>query len=877
MICKNCGNEIPDGSSCCQFCNAMVENNVSAQNYADPSLVGATSKPKGKAKKGVLAVVASILAIAVIGCGSVVAINKFQNNSKLSDSKQHSKADKDDDKKKDEDEDDDKDYDLTLSMDDKIPHATKDTEETSAPDETTEPVSQPAVSEVSTVDVPEGAASWTVLVYMDGSNLESGSGIGSYVMSRMDDMVSTDNVNVIVQTGGTSNWLNDEDSYFANDAVSSVNIPSDALGRYQIKNSEVIDLGSAPLASMGDASTLSDFITYGKENFPAQKYMLVLWDHGYVEPYGNLESDDIFYQDDFGNVYYYKDIPADAYVTNDCITLDELGKALNDGSVHFEVLTFNTCLSSSIEIASIVAPYANYMVASEESIPAMVGIPEEYITYLNQNPNCTGADVGSFICQAYSQALNAIINQTNYDEQGGGMFSKSTMAVINLSSIPQMQDYYDEVMKHVYYSIYDMETYTGFLNAASKCENYGSEGNVEGNLVDLKSFLVKAAPYLSDTDADEKLVELIDNNILAMNGPARMNSYGLSFFFPSYNYINNVKAVVEGQLVAAGYSYTQDQLDQIVGAVVSDSLNGYIDNIDNNGEYFWYAKYLDYRFEGYWKAPDAVYDLVNNYVDDDHKDDVVIDSNGYTIKYDTKLDTDGKFHLDISEGAEAVVSVEMNFILEVDNEDKQSEDAFDSIYTYFGATERGVVGDYANGSFFNALVCEWYFFGQYPVPVYQIESSDNQTIYGFRATVNGEDVVICFAHNKVADDCRILYACRLDENEGVASNDLFYLQDGDIIEVLFFTYAVGGVLDDYLLIRPFYTVEYEADMNIKISRTYGSTTTASYLMNYTITDAFGNVYYTDFVKYTVVNGVMVSAEEVFDVPEAVCAELYELV
>lgn len=890
MICKNCGRQVPEGASFCEFCNSLVAESVqevitdttsevvtNAEVIAPYDLSEVKTKPKRKPLKVVLAVFAAILGIAIVAYGSVIAYSRYQDST--SSSKHHSKKHDDDG------------VGLALNIIKPTETAeTTDTVETTAiettPVETTEVVTttetEPTVTEVvnTTEVLPEGASSWTVLVYMDGSNLESGSGIGSYVISRMDDMVSSDNVNVIVQTGGTSKWFNDEDDYFANDAVSKVDIPSDALGRYQIKNSEVIDLGSVPLDSMGKASTLSDFISWGKANYPAQKYMLVLWNHGYVEPYGNLESDDIFYMDEAGNVYYYEDVPRDAYVTNDCITLDELSKALNDGGVHFEVVTFNTCLSSSMEIASAVAPYANYMVASQESIPAMIGIPEEYISYLNQNPNCTGEDVGTFICQIYSQALDTVINQTNYDEQNGGMFSNSTMALINLNSFGEMQTCFNDVMKYLYFSTYDLEAYSGFINAASKCENYGSDGNVEGNLIDLKSFLLKSAPYLTETDSDEKLIKLIEENILAMNGPSRVNSYGISFFFPSYNYITNLKASVEGELVAGNYSYTEDQLNLIVEQFAARSFEGYVDNIDLNDEYFWYAGYLGYRFNDYWTPADDVYNLINNY-DDSHSGDVVVDSKDFEVKYETKLDEEGRLHLSITEGAEAVVSVEMNLVLQLDPDADDDTPVYEAFYTYFGATERGVDSDYNSGEFYNTFACEWYYFGQYPVPVYRVESSDNQTIYGFRAQINGEDVIICFVHDKVTDRCKILYACRIDETDGVASNDIFHIKEGDIIDVYFFSYSSGDpsiyALGEYLYIRKFYTVEYSDDFDIRIQKTYGASTNAKYLMNYTITDAFGNVYYTDFVQYNIVMGAITGAEIAKDVPEEVCNELFELV
>lgn len=852
-------------------------------------------------------------------------------------------------------------------------------------------------------EVPDAASSWTVLVYMCGSNLESGNGFGSYVMNRMNDMESSDNVNVIVETGGTEQWVN-KTAKTSDEALAKVDIPADALGRYQIKKDEVIDLGSVELDSMGKSSTLSDFISWGKENYPAKKYMLVLWNHGYVEPYGNLEADDIFYKDVDGNVIYYQDVPEDAYLENDCIDLDELSQALKDGGTHFESIVFNTCLSSSLEIAKSVAPYANYMVSSEESIPCAIGIPEQYIAYLNANPDCSGKDVGKFICEMYSSALLEVIDIIGSDSTNAGNFTKATMACIDLSAVDEMWTCYTDITKHLYYSIYDMDSYTGFLNASANCENYGSSANVEGNLIDLKAFLMNASNYLTDTDSDEKLISLIDENIIAMNGPARSNSYGMSIYFPSYNYLFNYRASLEGELIANNIPYTEEQLDEFIKLTIKDVFDGYINNIDNYDEYFWYAAYLDYRLGEYWGPEKDVQSLIDGYVEPVKPEPTpevtpeptpevtpevtpepteteptettpaetepvettveteptetepvettteptettpaetepvetepsettveptetketepsetepvetepvettaepeptaeptdapkptnkptptnnpsghgVIDQAKFKMEYETWVGDDGNFHLNITKGGEAVISVRQNLTmkLEADN-----QDLCNFYYNYFGSTNRGMVKD-ENGEYYNESPLDWFYFGSYPVPAYTIEHTDTQSIYGFRAEVNEEKCIIVFRHDVATDECEFLYACRVEETTGLASNDIFPIQEGDEVGIMFFTYTAGDDTDsfaDWLLIRPLFKVEYTADTKIFTHSLYGSNTDLTYDINYTIIDAFGNIYYTDFVEYEVVAGQIVRAEEIYDVPEAVTAELYGVV
>ena len=58
--------------------------------------------------------------------------------------------------------------------------------------------------------VNDSTARWTVLVYTGGTDLESHTGFASMAFDWMDDEDITDDVNVIVETGGTIYWNNED-------------------------------------------------------------------------------------------------------------------------------------------------------------------------------------------------------------------------------------------------------------------------------------------------------------------------------------------------------------------------------------------------------------------------------------------------------------------------------------------------------------------------------------------------------------------------------------------------------------------------------------------------------------------------------------------
>ena len=50
--------------------------------------------------------------------------------------------------------------------------------------------------------------------------------------------------------------------------------------RYVVNNHKLELKGQLGILDMGNPQVLTDFITWGQDNYPADKYVLVFWDHG---------------------------------------------------------------------------------------------------------------------------------------------------------------------------------------------------------------------------------------------------------------------------------------------------------------------------------------------------------------------------------------------------------------------------------------------------------------------------------------------------------------------------------------------------------------------------------------------------------------------
>ena len=121
----------------------------------------------------------------------------------------------------------------------------------------------------------DGKDQATVFVYMNGSDLESEDGEATEDLCEMLAANISSQVNVLVETIGTKSWSK------------RLEIASDHTQRYKVEAGNLVlvddSLGQLDCTS---PDTLADFISWGAENYPANRYILIFWDHGAGPVYG---------------------------------------------------------------------------------------------------------------------------------------------------------------------------------------------------------------------------------------------------------------------------------------------------------------------------------------------------------------------------------------------------------------------------------------------------------------------------------------------------------------------------------------------------------------------------------------------------------------
>ena len=114
----------------------------------------------------------------------------------------------------------------------------------------------------------DGSDTYTIMVYMCGTDLESKHGMGTNDLTEMCKASLSDKVNILVFTGGCNRWQN--------------NVISSRVNQiYRIKDGGLEclekDIGND---TMVKPSTLSGFIKYCAKNYPANRNAVIFWDHG---------------------------------------------------------------------------------------------------------------------------------------------------------------------------------------------------------------------------------------------------------------------------------------------------------------------------------------------------------------------------------------------------------------------------------------------------------------------------------------------------------------------------------------------------------------------------------------------------------------------
>jgi hypothetical protein len=317
-----------------------------------------------------------------------------------------------------------------------------------------------------------------------------------------------------------------------------------------------------PPVNTGDPKNLTDFIVWAMGKYPAEKYALVLWNHGsgwkeddIYARYRELEEinrrDQVravrsrkrllrraFFLPTTAEIMGVEDdeIRAICYDDSSMDFLDnqDLVRALRDAGFgpenRLSVLGMDACLMSMIEVAYQVREYADYMVGSQE-VEEGTGWPyDKILGKLVVAPEMPALDLSKLIVTEFGE------HYLSTRRDGGGI---NTQAAIDLHAVPQTFARIKtlaELVAQVYST--DIKTEIAITHAKYDVQDFEDE-----DYVDLRHLMqCLANEYdgnLQVGDLANELAEHLGSGspiVANFHGYGRPDANGLSIYFPARRY-----------------------------------------------------------------------------------------------------------------------------------------------------------------------------------------------------------------------------------------------------------------------------------------------------------------------------------------------------
>lgn len=341
-------------------------------------------------------------------------------------------------------------------------------------------------------DTPMGEdGTWTVFVYISGTDLEEKYGYASRDINEMLAASTGENVRFIVQTGGSKRWHND-------------NINAEYLERWEISGGKLTKLAQLPSASMANGSTLRNFLKWGVENHSAAKMGVIFWGHG-KGTIGGLCKDDLF-----GGEFLSLESMNAAFA--------ETAELMTD---KFEFIGFDNCYMATSETADIAASYAKYMIASEDLEPANGWDYTVIGDLLGKDPNADWNTIAQTFCDGFME-----------ENSSAKRAALVTLSVIDLSKLDDVFVKLDSYADDLCGSLADTESLLEFETALGDTEHYGDENGFEGygNIVDIGDLATAGGKF---SDKAGALLSAIDDAVICKRaGKDHENASGLTVYYP---------------------------------------------------------------------------------------------------------------------------------------------------------------------------------------------------------------------------------------------------------------------------------------------------------------------------------------------------------
>ena len=563
----------------------------------------------------------------------------------------------------------------------------------------------------------------TLLVYMCGTDLQDA---GCMDLVEMAEVEAGDAINVVVLAGGASEWdIEDLKGNTRNLAV--------------IRDGYFEELEQWKQASMGSPESLKEFLEYGMTEYPADRMIVVLWDHGAGSEGG---------------------ICFDETADDDGLTIVEINEALSRmekkiPDFHINVFGCDACMMATYEMAAMLSEHpVDYFVASEELEPGTGWDYTALLTALKKNPSMTDEALCNSIIDSYMKA--GLRNDPD---------DYMTLSAVRLTGMQALRDSMEE-----FADVMSGQIQGGNLASVrrgrSRMYTFGSFDDGSWDMVDLGSALDIYAQFDAEKAAEAKrcLKAVIVGNrqtdnldpccglsiLIPQDTTDTFDEYrdGMNLTDVIPNWIGFVNQYVS-QLTGGSYHLTSADTSQI--SMDSFSVSGYT----STSSYFNWMNW-DEQSGNYSEMPEEEAEIP-----------ITDGTQGFTAT----LPKDDLAYLDYVEGM---------LLIDLSDEDMEC-------YVDFGTMQNNLV-DWDTGRVVSLYDGTWPVFGGVPVPLYDQSNNGNSRRSLIPVKLNGEYTYLVVVFPAGSTEGRIMGANAGYDQNGLPIRNVTKLKPGDVLIPIYTLY-----------------------------------------------------------------------------------------
>lgn len=352
-----------------------------------------------------------------------------------------------------------------------------------------------------------GDKSVVVYSYLIGSDLEQKMGFCTININQMIEATKKgDGLKFVLEIGGAKRWF-------------TKGVEDESYGRYVIEKGKITKVEDLPdTTNLSEEKELEDFLKWGKENYPADRNMLVFWDHGggFTLGYG---VDDVNETKESMNILSSTDIVS----------------AIEASGLKFDTIGFDACLMQDIELAALLEPYTDYFLASEEVEGGLGWYYTPAFAKLAENPGIESEEFFKEMMRAYDGY------NTTFSNNDGPQ--TSTLSVVDTTLVKPAFEKMNEFWARSAQAIQEDPKAFAYIGTAAN-HAYTFE---DLNSIDLVGYL----EILDDIDFDnviyteeqyDDLINTVQASVLYRNKNTFDGINGLAVTFPYDNMSNYTPA-----------------------------------------------------------------------------------------------------------------------------------------------------------------------------------------------------------------------------------------------------------------------------------------------------------------------------------------------